>query len=220
MGKSRDKSEFRLEGRFLGYVFKDGYKIKSLKLATADATFSIKVTKESRKRLERSLLPGDWIQVVGTQKLDPETNGVKMKALSIHLSMATTAEMMTAPRPAQAQPGKMSVLYCQKSSCMKRGGKAACQALSQALDDRGLSEQVTVKGTGCMKACSKGPNFVFPGKARYTKVDAKDIPALVDEHFPQPTDVQPAPTPVEYEVALPVEAEVIPKAQPMEVVTV
>jgi NADH:ubiquinone oxidoreductase subunit E len=219
MGKSRDKSEFRLEGRFLGYVFKDGYKIKSLKLATADATFSIKVTKESRKRLERSLLPGDWIQVVGTQKLDPETNGVKMKALSIHLSMAT-AEMTAERQPAQAQPKKMSVLYCQKSSCMKRGGKAACQALSQALDDRGLSEQVAVKGTGCMKACSKGPNFVFPGKARYTKVDAKDIPALVDEHFPQPTDVQPAPTPVEHEIALPVEAEVIPKAQPMEVVTV
>ncbi|NDJ18612.1 (2Fe-2S) ferredoxin domain-containing protein [Myxacorys almedinensis] len=201
MSKSHKESQFQLEGRFLGYVFKDGYKIKRLELVTPDAEFSIKVTKESRLSLERSLLPGDLIRVVGMQKRDSKTGAVKMKAISVSLA---SGEAIEVPSAAQTKPGKMSVLYCQKSSCMKRGGKAACQALSQALSDRTLSDKVAVKGTGCMKACSKGPNFVFmPGKVRYSKVSAKDMSTLVDEHFPRSLDVQEPLLPTE---RLPIEA--------------
>lgn len=46
-----------------------------------------------------------------------------------------------------------TILMCQKSDCMKRGGKAVCQALQETLSDRGLQNQVTIKGTGCMKQC-------------------------------------------------------------------
>ncbi|MBW4540762.1 MAG: (2Fe-2S) ferredoxin domain-containing protein [Myxacorys chilensis ATA2-1-KO14] len=205
MSKSRKESKFQLEGRFLGYVFKDGYKVKRLELVTPDSEFSIKVTKESRATLERSLLPGDLIRVVGVQKRDAKTNAVKMKATSIHLTSGAmsgnSVEIVEAQPIAQTKPAKMTVLYCQKSSCMKRGGKEACHALTQALSDRGLSEEVAVKGTGCMKACSKGPNFVFmPGKVRYTKVSAKAIPALVDEHFPRLVEVQQPVIPARLEV--------------------
>jgi (2Fe-2S) ferredoxin len=67
---------------------------------------------------------------------------------------------------------------------MKRGGKAICQALETVLSDRGLTDQVTIKGTGCMKNCGKGPNLVMPGAVRYCKIDATEIPDLVDRHFP------------------------------------
>ena len=61
-------------------------------------------------------------------------------------------------------------MVCQKSDCMKRGGKAVCQALEAALSDRGLEDQVTIKGTGCMKNCKAGPNLVMPDKTRYSRI--------------------------------------------------
>lgn len=67
---------------------------------------------------------------------------------------------------------------------MKRGGKEACQAMQTALKIRGLAEQVSIKGTGCLKDCKAGPNIVMmPDKKRYTKVQASQIPALIDKHF-------------------------------------
>jgi (2Fe-2S) ferredoxin len=68
---------------------------------------------------------------------------------------------------------------------MKRGGKAVCQALSAALGDRGLSDEVAIKGTGCLKQCSAGPNIVvMPDKTRYSRIQAAQIPKMIDKHFP------------------------------------
>jgi (2Fe-2S) ferredoxin len=181
MGKIRPASGFTLSGKFLGYVFKDDYKIKRLKLATEQSEYSIKMTKAAKASLQHTLLPGDRIQVMGEQTFDRETQTLKLKAHQIQCLDA----MVAAPQPqATAQPKKSSILVCEKSTCMKRGGKAVCKALEMALSDRGLADEVKIKGTGCMKACGKGPNVVFmPGKVHYTKISAKDIPALVDEHF-------------------------------------
>jgi (2Fe-2S) ferredoxin/Cu/Ag efflux protein CusF len=191
MGVTSEKTEFCVDGQFLGYVFKDGHKIKRLELATGTVELSIKMTETARLTIGRTLLPGDQIRVWGIRKVDPKTSKVKLKARAIHpltlgamplppeISQWETA-LKTPIKPAGT---KQTILMCQKSSCMKRGGKAVCQALDKALTERGLTEQVQVKGTGCMKACSQGANVVMPGKVRYTKVQAKDVPALVDEHF-------------------------------------
>ncbi|NET16123.1 MAG: (2Fe-2S) ferredoxin domain-containing protein [Okeania sp. SIO1H6] len=48
---------------------------------------------------------------------------------------------------------KAQILVCQKSDCQKRGAGKVCQALSEALSDRGLQDQVTIKKTGCLKKC-------------------------------------------------------------------
>lgn len=207
------KTEFYLEGRFLGYEFKDGYKIKRLSLATENGEFSIKMTKEARMSIGRTLLPGDPIRVVGTQKRDLETFDLKLKAYWIQplaqpaqVSSEDIAQLETAMQPATKPQPKASILVCQKSTCMKKGGKEICHALDATLAERGLDEQVKVKGTGCMKACGKGPNVVFmPGKVRYTRISAKDIPALVDEHFAAAQQPVPAPAEVEVEVEAPVE---------------
>ncbi|KAM3107655.1 (2Fe-2S) ferredoxin domain-containing protein [Phormidesmis sp. 146-33] len=181
MGKSKkSQSAFRLEGRFLGYIVEDGYKIKQLRLATADGECFIKLSKEARAKLGRVLIPGDWVSVEGTKKVELESEFAKLKAYSV-VPIVPTDAMKPEIQPSKS---KANILVCQKSGCMKRGGKAVCQALETALGDRGLDD-VTIKGTGCMKNCGQGPNVVMPGKARYCKISAKEIPALVDKHFPK-----------------------------------
>jgi len=195
MTQDHQPAEFRFSGQFLGYVFKDGYKIKRLTIATSEGEFSIKMTKSARASLRQTLLPGDQIQVGGWQKLDRKTNTLKFKAYWIQ---PMSLESVIAPKVDAAKPQKsekQAILMCQKSSCMKRGGKAVCQAIETAISDRGLEDQVKVKGTGCMKACGKVPVVFMPGKTRYTKLDPKDVGSLIDEHF-APT-IEPTTAPVE-----------------------
>jgi NADH:ubiquinone oxidoreductase subunit E len=205
MGSTRQMSEFTLAGKFLGYEFKDGYKIKRLKLATTTGEYSIKMTKEARASLRQTLLPGEQIRVHGVAKLDRHTGNVKLKASWIQVkepesfasvNPISSVELSSAPNTPTPnrtpKPNKTNILVCQKSGCMKRGGKEVCEALESALHDRGLVDEVSIKGTGCMKACGKGPNVVMPGKVRYTKISAKDIPSIIDEHF---TSVPASPKP-------------------------
>ncbi|MBV9387160.1 MAG: (2Fe-2S) ferredoxin domain-containing protein [Chroococcidiopsidaceae cyanobacterium CP_BM_ER_R8_30] len=55
--------------------------------------------------------------------------------------------------------------------------------LAAALSDRGLAEQFVVKGTGCLKKCSLGPNLVMPDKTRYSRVKVDQIPKLIGKHY-------------------------------------
>ncbi len=191
MGKSKTSqvTAFSLEGRFLGYEIAEGHKIKRLQLATAEGEYSLKLTKEARAGLGHVLVPGDWVQVSGRKKLDQATHLVKLKVDFIKPIIPTAAPAPV--KPSSRQKPSETILVCQKSGCMKRGGKAICQALETALSDRGLDDQVTIKGTGCMKNCGKGPNVVMPGKARYCKIGAEEIPDLVDKHFPAIEPVKP-----------------------------
>lgn len=186
MGKKHKQvSEFRLEGRFLGFAVEDGYKIKWLNLRTADGEHCIKLSKEARASVGRVLMPGDWVQVTGEKVVDLDTDEIKFKADRIVASGVTPASTGSTPEKSTAKPAaKATIAMCQKSDCMKRGGKAVCQALAATLSDRGLTDQVTVKGTGCMKQCKAGPNLVMPDKQRYSRITAKEIPALIDKHFP------------------------------------
>ncbi|NJP10909.1 MAG: (2Fe-2S) ferredoxin domain-containing protein [Leptolyngbyaceae cyanobacterium RU_5_1] len=194
MGKKHKQiSTFTLIGRFLNFVIEDGYKIKRLWLATAEGEYCIKLSKEARASVRGVLTPGEWIQVFGEQTLDRETDEVKYKAYLIQPASPAQIESLPENPQIQAPPAKSkdkpkaTILVCQKSDCMKRGGKAMCQALQDTLGDRGLEGQVAIKGTGCMKDCKAGPNLVvMPDKVRYSHVKANDIPALIDKHFPNP----------------------------------
>jgi (2Fe-2S) ferredoxin len=176
MGKSQNsRVAFRLEGRFLGYEIEDGAKIKRFKLATATGEQVIKLSRQARATLNPTLALGEWIVVVGEQKIDRATATSKWKAHDL--------QPVTTP-PQSPTPPVAKILFCQKSDCQKRGGKAMCRALEQAIADRHLTDRVTLQGTGCMKDCHQGPNLIMPGKNRYRRVAAQDIPALVDEYFP------------------------------------
>lgn len=193
MGKhTKQISEFSLEGRFLGFVLEDGYKIKYLRLATVTGEQCIKLSKEARASVGKVLTPGEWIRVVGEQKSERDTDVVKLKAYLVQPISARTAEIVT-PNAATStsQPvepvvakTKTTILVCQKSDCMKRGGTAVCAALEAGLRDRGLQEQVQIRGTGCMKQCKAGPNLIVSAdKTRYSRITANEVPALLDKHF-------------------------------------
>ncbi|MCL6435989.1 MAG: (2Fe-2S) ferredoxin domain-containing protein [Leptolyngbyaceae cyanobacterium HOT.MB2.61] len=194
--KDKQVSLFNLEGRFLGFIIEDGYKIKRLRLETAEGEYCIKLSKESRASVGRVLSQGDWLQVWGEKTIKDEGE-VKFKAYRISvitLSQTPIAPHQTAPPQEKAhKAAKAAIMVCQKSDCMKRGGRAVCQALESALSDRGLADQVTIRGTGCMKHCKAGPNLVFmPDKTRYNQVSAAEIPTLVDRHFPTPPQASPS----------------------------
>ncbi|MEH1899012.1 MAG: (2Fe-2S) ferredoxin domain-containing protein [Nostoc sp.] len=190
---SMEGSEFCLEGRFINFVIKDGYKLKGLILGTHEGESYIKLAKHLRAAFDLRLPPGTWLQVVGYKKHDLKDGTVTLKAERV---MAARSEMgrVETIAPVQEPPSsdnvkvkpaktKATILVCQKSDCMKRGGKAVCQALEAALSDRGLEDKVTIKGTGCMKNCKAGPNLVMPDKTRHSRIQATQVPALMDKHF-------------------------------------
>lgn len=191
MCKSNQISEFNLEGRFLGFVLEDGYKLKYLRLANAEGEYWIKLAKPLRETLDRSLSPGTWVRVAGERKLKSKTGELKLKAYLVEPSALRNAgasppiaEKIEAP---DAKP-KATILVCQKSDCCKRGGIEVCQALQKTLRDRGLEDIVTIKGTGCLKQCKAGPNIVMmPDKTRYSQVHPDEIPAILDKHLEQLT---------------------------------
>lgn len=173
----KEKSAFSLEGRFVSFIDELGEKPKRLRIATAEGERYIKLSKELRNSLHKELQPGDWLKLSGQQKYNIKTRELKLKA-----DQAT----LTAPLPQRkaASLPQACVMVCQKSACCKRGAKEVIETLSESLRDRGLEEQVTIKGTGCMKQCKAGPCVVFlPDKARYTKVAPKEAIKLVDKHF-------------------------------------
>ena len=181
--KNCQVSEFRQEGRFVGFELEDGYKIKRIRLATAEGEYSIKLSKEARIFLGQVLIPGSWVEVSGERKLDRESGEQKLKAYRV--SPKAVSQTQIAP-PANAKPPatkQACILVCQKSDCCKRGAMEVTHALAEGLRDRGLEGEVKIKGTGCMKQCKMGPNIVMPDKTTYRRVDAEEIPELLDKHF-------------------------------------
>lgn len=191
-------SEFRLEGKILDFIIEDGNKLKGLILGTSEGEFYIKLAKNLRKNLSHNLqltvnliLPsGTWLQVIGSKKYHPKKGKITFKAETI-VSGRYQEHSINGQGQEKKQPvKKQTILYCQKSDCMKRGGKMMCQMLEKELGDRQLQDTVTIKGTGCMKNCQSGPNLVMPDKTRYTKVKTSQIPILVDKHFGEDVEIE------------------------------
>ncbi|NJR65243.1 MAG: (2Fe-2S) ferredoxin domain-containing protein [Leptolyngbyaceae cyanobacterium CRU_2_3] len=202
--KSDRTSDFQLEGRFLGFAAEPGsYKLKYIRLATATGEQHIKLPKELRTSLYRSLTPGEWIQVMGVEKQNSEQDRVKLKAYQVlTIEPATAQRQGSAQQQGSAQlaiasppppvtsaksvtPAKSAcILICQKSDCCKRGSRAVANALQAELSDRGLADQVTVKATGCMKRCKEGANVIMPDKSRHTQVRPGEVATLIDQHVP------------------------------------
>ena len=187
-----ERSPFAFEGRFLGFAA-DGAKLKYLRVATPIGEQVIKMPKEQRQSLYRQLVPGDWLQVSGYQK----RSGGKIQWKAEMIFRTATG---AAPLPASADlsveksavsgnrsGGKSAcILFCQKSDCCKKGAKQVASAIEAEIRDRGLD--VTLKGTGCMKRCKAGPNFVMPDKTQYTQIRSREVAAIMDKHFPQSSE--------------------------------
>lgn len=206
MSKSHktEVSEFCLEGTFRHLVIKDRYKLKGLVLATDEGEVYVKLAKRLRIAFDWRLAVGTRLQVRGTKKHHLKSGEIKLKAEFVRSASSqtqtngttqgaktSTSSLVSLPASASKpskENKKTTILVCQKSDCMKRGGKTLCKALATAISDRGLEEQVTIKGTGCMKKCKAGPNLVMPDKTRYSRIQAKEVSALMEKHFGSPED--------------------------------
>lgn len=178
------QSRFVLEGIVLQINCESG-RPKVLWLATAQGEYEIKVSRCACYGLAQWPQPGDGLQVTGECKYKPEKDKLKFKADGLYPIPAASLPTIQPTTPSSGCPAaKAKILVCQGSDCRARGARAVQQRLEQTLDDRGLTNQVTVKSTGCMHCCKKGPVVVFmPDKNRYQQVTPSQIPTLVSENI-------------------------------------
>lgn len=176
----KTQTSFALEGRFLGYAANDRGKLKFIRLGSTNE-HHIKLSKHLRSQ---RLSPGEWIQVAGIRQVNLVTGEIKLKAEELTIARPLSLTPTALPPVITSKPSKPeTILVCQKSDCCKLGAKAIATALQTAIQEQGLTNQVIVKGTGCMKQCKAGPNLVMPDKTRYTKISPKAVPALIEQHF-------------------------------------
>jgi (2Fe-2S) ferredoxin len=196
MSKWKDSKDcqFLLEGRFLGFLLEDGYKVKYLRLATAEGEQMVKLSKESRASLGTTLTAGEWVQVSGYQDISEKKGTVKLKAHQViriapagHQTEALPASSIAAAHLTAAK-SKPCILVCQKSDCCKRGGRAIFEMVQTTLVERNLSDQFNLRSTGCMKRCEAGPNLVMPDKTRHSRIRPEAIPSLIDQYMKQYLD--------------------------------
>ena len=78
--------------------------------------------------------------------------------------------------------GVIPIRVCMGASCIASGAKDICGALSDAINDRGLTEKAEVKRVGCLGPCSGGP-VVMVGDVLYEHVRATDCMDIAREHL-------------------------------------
>ena len=178
-------SEFTIVGQLEDFIGKSDNCIKYLQLTTEEEEYSIKVAKELRKNLAKHLKPGCWLKVTGMKKHELHKGEVKYKAYRIELLEKKPSCKFAGDRTsAKTTKSKAKVLFCNKSTCWKKGGKSACQSLQNELKKRGIADQVEIKTVGCLKQCKKAPNIVImPDKARYSRVKPNQVSSFVEKHL-------------------------------------
>ncbi len=76
------------------------------------------------------------------------------------------------------------VLICGGTGCTSSGSVALRDKLAEELKAKGIDEEVKIVMTGCFGLCALGPiMIVYPEGTFYSRVEAKDIPEIVEEHL-------------------------------------
>jgi (2Fe-2S) ferredoxin len=191
-----ERIPFGLTGEFIRFVLgKDG-KPRALELRWLGRSIVIKIAKFLRDDRYEDWRPGINVQIWGTQKISKKTEKLKLNADRLVLLPAASSSVVpfvmlplvenptTSRRPTSAMKPPC-IKICGKPDCMKRGGKKMCEKLEHCLESGIWDPEIQIQLTGCMGKCSKGPNLVvMPDKTRYTQVKAKEIPQVLNRHFP------------------------------------
>ncbi len=75
---------------------------------------------------------------------------------------------------------KITLRCCMAAGCMSSGSKGVKEQLEKAVTDAGLTDQVEVRGVGCMKLCCEGPLVqADPQNTLYIKVTSENAPSIV-----------------------------------------
>jgi (2Fe-2S) ferredoxin len=175
-------------------------KIKYLQLETEESSYWIKIPRQLKKQIP-NLSPGCQLEIRGRAKQGSKTgkiSKIKYKAQTIIIIATESLEVLNTPIQAKTQiasllpvlnskiqpKSKAKVLICGKSNCWKKGGQKVCGAIESVLSDRGLTQQIPIQKTGCLKQCKKAPTLIMmPDKARYNKVQPKQAREMVEQHL-------------------------------------
>ncbi len=206
-----DLAEFKLEGQFLGFVGNTPEKFKYLRFSSESRELEIKVPKELRDSLSLSLVPGQQIRVYGVGKFNSQKNTIKLKAYGVtpinscpnqttpsanEVACQDSIKSRRKERISQCLDGmfdcntssktspKAKILLCQKSGCLKRGGRSLLSELEKTLCDRGLQDQVTIEySSRCLKCCKSAPNYILQiGNKEYKNIPPQAIASLLENH--------------------------------------
>lgn len=75
------------------------------------------------------------------------------------------------------------VLVCQNTTCKQQGSDKVLAAFEQYLPSEGANG-IEVEASGCLGQCGNGPMvLVTDDKIWYSKLRAKDVPAIVKQHL-------------------------------------
>jgi len=79
-------------------------------------------------------------------------------------------------------PDQKVVRVCCTTACRAGGALHVVEALRKGLGDRGLSDKIQIKKTGCRGFCENGPVVaVEPEQLFYNKVKPRDVPDIIDK---------------------------------------
>ena len=182
-------SSFSFQGK-LAKIKREKNKVKYIKLATSEGKYWIKIGKKLRQEVA-NLSKGSKLEIVGKTKQAQPKGKIRYKAQAIaivpqqaNIPPVKTKTVSLAPVFEGKTKSKAKVLICQKSNCWKKGGKKVFEELESVLKDRNLGDTVQIKKTGCLNKCKKAPNLVMlPDKAKYTKVQPKQVKGFVEKHL-------------------------------------
>ncbi|MEO3704571.1 (2Fe-2S) ferredoxin domain-containing protein [Trichormus azollae] len=175
--KYQTLSELNLKGQFLGFIGDKPEKYKHLQLVIPSGEVKIKLPKDLRCSLVSTLVPGEQIRVSAISKLNPRTSKLKLIAYRVQ-------PVACCPIHNHLPETTAKIMVCQKSGCIKQGGKGLLSQLEKTLCDRGLLDKVKIEHTDCQKRCSSAPSCVLIlGKKQYKKNHPDAIASLLDNHL-------------------------------------
>ncbi|WP_035987578.1 (2Fe-2S) ferredoxin domain-containing protein [Leptolyngbya sp. KIOST-1] len=156
-----------LKGQYAGVYRSDKGKIKGLLLQAGTTEYTIKLPKYLRPMLVRELSPGEFVQVWAYAEDDRwrAINVLPLPECESETLRQRWAAFSPLPSPAaEAHPKqkRLCIEVCTKGKCYKQGGRQIHSALQNAVDSDPELSHVSIKATGCMKACKHGPNLRLP----------------------------------------------------------
>ena len=174
-------SEFTIVGRLEDFVISSKGRVKYLSLSTPEEDYAIAVAK-SPQNFSQNIKPGCCLRVTGMRKNKLHQAEVEYKAYTIEL-LAEPAISDRAIATDKTNKSKAKILICQGSSCSKKGSRTICQLLQTELKVRGITSEIEIKTTGCMKQCKQAPNLIMPGRNSYSRVHSHQVSKLVSKHL-------------------------------------
>ena len=156
-----------LKGQYAGAYRSDKGKIKGLLLQAGSAKYTVKLPKYLRSMLVRELAPGDFVQVWAYAEDDRwrAVNVLPLPECEVEVLRQQWGELSPFSTPvtaAQPKQKRLCIEVCTKGKCYKQGGRQIHGALQDAVDSNPDLAHVSIKATGCMKACKHGPNLRLP----------------------------------------------------------